>query len=147
MNAKSVVVTIDRDAAGSMVRPMCRVTVDGVELQGVTAVNGNLEDLELIVTTDDGQERRFPDGTFEIRYAMPPAYGTPPGLEIVEPHWLDVTSPGSEFEEQLDARAHPFNPRRMRHRKTRYTDEEAGEWIVGPAPREYKRLGDGGKIV
>lgn len=49
-----------------------------------------------------------------------------------EPEWVDVTTVGSEYEEQLDIKS---ASNRMRHRKRAFTGQDQYEWQEGPAPK------------
>jgi len=49
----------------------------------------------------------------------------------IEPEWIDLTTIGSSYEEQMDARA--ARPT-YRHRKRSFTGEAYGEWTLGRAP-------------
>ena len=52
------------------------------------------------------------------------------------PEWLDLTTIGSPFEEQLDARARQdAGVERFRHRRRAHTGERPAEWRPGRAPR------------
>lgn len=54
----------------------------------------------------------------------------------IEADWLDLTTVGSAYEEQLDVRAPPSaSPTvRYRHRVRRYTGQPEALWKPGPAP-------------
>lgn len=49
----------------------------------------------------------------------------------IEPEWMDLTSLGSPYEEQLDVRA--AKPT-YRHRVRSFSGEVEGEWIPGAPP-------------
>lgn len=50
---------------------------------------------------------------------------------MVEPEWIDITTVGSNFEEQLDRRSRPAV---YRHRPRAFTGEVEYQWSPGPAP-------------
>jgi hypothetical protein len=58
-------------------------------------------------------------------------------MEKVEPEWVDITTIGSSWEEQIDTRAHPGESVdvRYRHRDRAYTGQCETPWLPGPAPR------------
>lgn len=57
--------------------------------------------------------------------------------EEMGPNWLDLTTVGSSYEEQIDVNAPPSaNPIvSARHRQRRYTGQPVAEWHPGRAPR------------
>lgn len=51
--------------------------------------------------------------------------------------WINITTIGSSFEEELDLRADPQGPEaaQYRHREYSFSDEEERDWLPGPAPK------------
>lgn len=48
-----------------------------------------------------------------------------------QPNWIDVTTVGSSWDEQVDANARQPT---YRHRRHSFTDEVQWKWQPGPAP-------------
>lgn len=57
---------------------------------------------------------------------------------MTEPNWIDITTLGSPYEEQLDANASPDAPESQtyRHRRRSFTGDLEREWAEGHPPRK-----------
>lgn len=53
----------------------------------------------------------------------------------IAPEWLELTTLGSRFEEQLDKNASSSSPWLWRHRTRRPTGQPEAEWKPGRAPQ------------
>ncbi len=53
-----------------------------------------------------------------------------------EPNWISLTTPGSDYEEELDVYADPnaSDKVKMRHRHKSFTGQSFKEWKPGSAP-------------
>lgn len=58
-------------------------------------------------------------------------------MDVAEPNWVDITTIGSAYDEQMDVNAHPnaSTKAKYRHRIRSFTGETYCDWSAGPAPR------------